>query len=394
MALNDLQIRNIKPTGKQFKVHDERGLFLRIKPNGSKLWQMDYRFAGLRKTISFGAYPERTLAEAREKRDQARKLITNDVDPLEHKKSSRVTVEMGETFGDIAVEYLAQCERDLSPITYFKYDWLLRKLAKALWKIPIDEVTSKDILGILLAVENSGRRDTAITLRSRIGGVFRFAIARQRAKFDPTQAIKNALRPPKVKHRAALVERRPFGGLLRCIDEYDGWPTLRHALRFEALTFPRPVELRKAEWVEFDLGNKVWHIPEERMKVRRPHDVPLSRQAIDVLLNVKIISGAGRLVFPSIRSADKILSENALNSALRRMGFTKDEATAHGFRSSASTILNQAGYRSEVIEMQLAHIDHNEVRRSYNRAQYWPERVKMMQSWADLIDEMKKPTAD
>jgi Arm DNA-binding domain len=174
MALNDLQIRNIKPTGKQFKVHDERGLFLRIKPNGSKLWQMDYRFAGLRKTISFGPYPDRTLAEAREKRDEARKLITNDVDPLEHKKSSRVAVEKGETFGDLVVEYLAQCERDLSPITYFKYDWLLRKLAKALWKIPIDEVTSKDILDILLAVENSGRRDTAITLRSRIGGVFRF----------------------------------------------------------------------------------------------------------------------------------------------------------------------------------------------------------------------------
>ena len=219
--------------------------------------------------------------------------------------------------------------------------------------------------------------------------MFRFAIATLRAENDPTFALKDALERPRVTHRAALTDPKKLGGLMRAIDEYDGWPTLRSALLFTALTFARPGEVRGARWAEIDFDSATWGIPAERMKMRRPHVVPLSRQAMAVLADIRPLTGASELIFPSIRSNKKLLSENAMNSALRRMGFTQEEMTSHGFRAAASSILNEKGHSPDVIEAALGHLDQNEVRRAYNRATYWPERVVLMQVWADLLDEFR-----
>ena len=283
---------------------------------------------------------------------------------------------------------LAACES--APATIAKVKWLLEGLAgPALGKRPIAEITPVEILALLQQVERSGRRETARRLRSTIGSVFRFAIATLRAQTDPTSALRDALERPKVKHRAALTEPKQLGGLLRAIDDYDGWPTLRSALLFTALTFARPGEVRGARWTEIDFNKAIWSIPAERMKMRRAHAVPLSRQAIAVLADIRLLTGTSELIFPSIRSNKKLLSENAMNSALRRMGFTQDEMTSHGFRAAASSILNERGHSPDVIEAALGHLDQNEVRRAYNRATYWPERVALMQVWADMLDAFR-----
>lgn len=246
------------------------------------------------------------------------------------------------------------------------------------------------MLALLQQVERSGRLETARRLRSAIGSVFRYAIATLRAQHDPTSALRDALERPKVKHRAALIDPVQPGGLMRSIDEYDGWPTLRAALLFTALTFARPGEVRGARLSEIDEAKAVWNIPADRMKMRRPHMVPLSRQSLSLLSTIRPLTGVSDLIFPSIRSNKKLLSENAMNSALRRMGFTQEEMTAHGFRASASSILNERGFSPDVIEAALAHLDQNEVRRAYNRATYWPERVNLMQAWADMLDEFRR----
>ena len=237
-------------------------------------------------------------------------------------------------------------------------------------------------------VELTGRRESARRLRGAIGSVFRYAIVTLRATSDPTQAIHGALLPPKVRHHAAIIDEQKFGALMRSIDEYDGWPTLRAMMKFTALTFARPGEVRGALRREFDLKKAVWHISPERMKMRREHDVPLSPQAIAVLEEVWPLSKGYELVFPSIRSTIKPLSEAAINSALRRMGYTQDEMTAHGFRSSASTILNSRGFNRDVIEAALGHQDEDEIRRIYNRSKYWPERVTLMNEWAAIVEKL------
>ena len=273
--------------------------------------------------------------------------------------------------------------------TLSKNRWLLEDLAAPLAKRPIAEITAAEVLQLLKRIETSGRRETARRLRGMIGSVFRYAIVTLRATSDPTVALHGALLAPKVQHRAAIVDEKALGGLMRAIDDYDGWPTLAAALKFTALTFARPGEVRGATRREFDLENAVWRISEERTKTRRPHEVPLARQTIEVLRGIWTLSDYGQLVFPSIRSNRAPLSENALNSALRRMGYTKNEMTAHGFRAAASTILHERGFAPHVIEAALGHQDENEVRRAYNRAKYWPERVTLMQSWADILDECR-----
>ena len=283
-------------------------------------------------------------------------------------------------------------EKGRAPGTVTKTEWYLRKLAAPLQNRPITQITPAEILNLLQGIERSGRRDTANTLRGTIGAVFRLAIVTLRAEVDPTATLKGALLPVKVTSRAALTDENAFGRLLAIIDDCDSWPTITKAMQFAALTFQRPGEVRMAEWKEID--GEVWRIPETRAKMRRPHDVPLSKQALAVLDDIRPLTGYGRLIFPSIRSQERPLSENAMNAALRRMGITKDEHTAHGFRSSASTILNERGYRHDVIEAQLAHVEPNEVRRAYNRARYWSERVALMQDWADICDELKRPKWD
>lgn len=389
MSLTDFAIRKAKPQAKPFKLADGGGLHLVVQPNGSKLWRLKYRFAGKEKLLSFGPYPVTTLVEARRKRDEAKRLLANGTDPSAQKRQDKIAAGTAarNTFGAIAAEVLANKEaNDAASSTLDKNRWLLEDLAAPLADRPITDITAAEILDLLKRIEKSGRRETARRLRGVIGSVFRYAMVTLRATSDPTLALQGALLAPKVNHRAAITDEKEVGGLLRAIDGYDGWPTLKAALQFTALTFARPGEVRGAVRKEFDFEKAVWRIAPERMKMRRPHEVPLSRQAIAVLEDIWPLSEYGELVFPSIRSNRKPLSENAFNSALRRMGYEQDEMTAHGFRATASTILNSRGVNPDVIEAALGHQDEDEIRRAYNRAKYWPERVKLMQDWAELLD--------
>lgn len=392
MRLSHFAITKAKPQDKSFKLADGAGLYLLIEPSGSKLWRFRYRFAGRENMLTFGPFPAVSLGDAREKRDQARKLLASGVDPSERRKQEKreAALKSANTFGAIADEVLSNKEeREAAPSTIDKNRWLLKDLAAPLADRPIQEITAAEILELLKRIEKSGRRETARRLRGAIGSVFRYAIVTLRATNDPTLALQGALLAPKVNHRAAITDEKKFGSLLRAIDEYDGWPTLKAALQFTALTFARPGEVRGARRSEFDLDNAVWRIAPERMKMRRSHEVPLSKQSIFVLQEIWSLSEYGELVFPSIRSNRRPLSENAFNAALRRMGYEPDEMCAHGFRSSASTILNERGYDPDVIEAALGHQDEDEIRRAYNRAKYWPERVKLMQDWAELLDKLK-----
>lgn len=388
MPLSDVAIRKAKPAEKPYKLTDAAGLYLLVSTTGARLWRMDYRHGGKRKTLAFGDYPTLGLADARERRDAARRQLADGLDPVAAKRRRRAQDAV--TFGAVADEFLERQEKDgMSSATLDKNRWLLTTLAAGLRERPIAEIVPADVLAVLQVVERSGRLESARRLRSTIGSVFRLAISTLRATNDPTFPLRGALRPPVVQGRAAITDPKKFGGLLRALDEYDGWPTLKAILQFQSVVFQRPVEVRLAEWGEVQVEKAVWTIPAERAKMRRPHDVPLSRQALAILEGIRPLTGSGRLIFPSIRKPDVPISENGMNSALRRMGFTQEEHTSHGFRSSASTILSERGFDEDVIERCLAHLDPNRVKRAYNRAEKWPERVLLMQRWADLCDEMR-----
>jgi integrase len=392
MPLSHFDIQNAKPAAKPYKLADGGGLFLLMQPNGSKLWRLKYRHLGVERALSFGPYPTVSLAEARTKREDAKKLMSEGVDPSVQKKLDRIAAETAarNTFGLIAAEFIANLEANgAAAATMAKNKWLLEDLAAPLANRPIAEITAAEILDLLKRIEKSGRRETARRLRGIMGAVFRLAVVTLRAPSDPTFALQGALLRANTKPRAAITDERKFGALLRAIDDFDGWPTIKAALKFAALTFARPGEVRGARRGEILFEKSTWRIPAERTKTRKPHDVPLSRQALDVIHDMWPLSDNGDLIFPSIRSASKPLSENALNAALRRMGFCPDEMTAHGFRATASTMLNEREFNPDVIEAALAHQHENEIRRVYNRAAYWKERVAMMQTWADLLDEFR-----
>ncbi len=392
MPLTHFDIHNAKPAERPFKISDGGGLYVIVQPNGSKLWRMKYRFLGTERSLSFGAYPIVSLSDARARRDQAKKLLDTGKDPSVQRKLDRLSAETAarSTFGLIAAEYVANLEAGgAAEITVAKNRWLLEDLAASLANRPIADIQPIELLDLLKRVEKSGRRETARRLRGVMGAVFRLAVVTLRATTDPTFALKGALLRPNVRPRAAITDERQFGGLLRAIDTFDGWPTLGAALKFNALTFARPGEVRGATRSEINFEKAVWRISAERTKMRRPHDVPLSRQAIALLRDIWPASEFGELIFPSLRSYQKALSENAMNSALRRMGYTQDEMTSHGFRSTASTILNENGFNPDVIEAALGHQNENAIRRAYNRAIYWPERVALMQKWADMLDHFR-----
>jgi integrase len=267
---------------------------------------------------------------------------------------------------------------------------MLQVLAAPLTRRPIADIMPIEVLDVLKRIEKSGRRETARKLRGAIGGVFRYAIVTLRATNDPTVPLRGALLQPNVEHRPAITDERELGMLMSTIDDYDGWPTLRATLQLLALTMTRPGDVRGMRRSEIDFEKALWRIPAERMKMRRPHDVPLSQQALEILRDIWPLSDHGDLVLPSIRSIHRPLSENAMNCALRRMGYQKDEMTSHGFRATASTILNERGFDPDVIEAALAHQDKNYIRRAYNRSTYWPQRVNLMQAWADMLDEFRK----
>ncbi|WP_338722189.1 site-specific integrase [Devosia sp. XK-2] len=300
----------------------------------------------------------------------------------------------GNTFGVVAREFIEKMRRDgRAEPTIEKNKWMLQTLASQLAPHLITQITAKDVLAVLAALERSGRVESALPTRAAIGRVFRFAIATARAESDPTSALRGALQRHAPVSHAALTDPTGLGGLLRAIYGYEGWPSLRGALSIQALCFARPGETRSMEWSELNGADAVWTIPAAKTKMRREHQVPLSRQALIVIEEMQNLFGDRPYVFPSMMTGKKLLSENSMNSALRRMGIGRSEHTAHGFRSSASTILNESGkFSADAIEAQLAHLDAREVRRIYNRSTYWDERVRMMQWWADLLDEMRDDT--
>jgi integrase len=391
--LNDTRVRITKPCKRPVKLSDSGGLYLLIAPNGSKLWRLAYRFGGKQKTLAIGAYPTITLKAARDKREEAKRLLANGIDPSVQRRLDRQIASTGSTFKAVAEEVLAKQEKEgQADVTLVKKRWLLDFAYPAIGQRPVAEITALEVLSVLRRIEARGRYETARRLRSTCGMVFRYAIATGRAERDPSADLRGALTSPRVNHRAAIVDPVGIGALLRAIDGYDGLPMTKAALRLAPLVFVRPGELRHAEWEEFDLAAAEWRIPSAKMKMRRAHRVHLSRQALDILRDLQPISGGGRFLFPSVRSTVRPMSENTLNAALRRLGYGTDEMTAHGFRAMASTRLNEmSGWNSDAIERQLAHQEQDDVRRAYvHAAEYWSERVRMMQAWADYLDELRE----
>jgi integrase len=393
MPLTDMEIRTAKPSARIVKLSDGGGLQLWLMPDGAKRWRIAYRFAGGQKLLAIGVYPAIGLREAREAREEAKRLLAGGTDPSIAKqlaKAAKATAS-ADTFDALATELLDKKRRESkADRTLGKLEWLLRLARPALGARPIAEITAPEVLGVLRGVESRGRYETARRLRATIGQVFRYAVATGRANADPTSALKGALTAPTVQHRAAIIEPKSFGGLLRAIETYDGAPETRVALELLALTFVRPGELRAAEWVEFDLDAAFWSIPGEKMKMKRPHRVPLAPRAVVILGELQTMTGHRKFLFPSVRSVARCMSENTINAALRRLGFDKDEMTGHGFRSAASSMLNESGlWNADAIERQLAHVDNDSVRRAYARADYWDERVRMMAWWANRCEEMR-----
>ena len=394
MPLSDTTCRTSKPREKPYKLSDSGGLYLQVEKNGSKLWRHAFRFDGKQKLVALGAYPIVSLAEARAGRDANKSLLAKGVDPSVQRKIDRgaARIARSNTFRIVADELLEKfkIEGD-DPKTLEKKKWLLGFVNDDLGDRPIAEIKAPELLEVLRKIERRGRFDTARRARSLAGRVFKFAIATNRAERDPSTDLAGALISPKIQHRAAITEPKAVGALLRAIDDLDGQPTTRAALQLIAVTFVRPGELRHAEWKEFDIPNAVWNIPAEKMKTNRPHRVPLSRQAVTLIDDLQEITGNSRYLFPQIRSWHRPISDGTLNAALRRLGYSKTEMTAHGFRSTASTLLNESGkWNADAIERQLAHQEANEVRGAYiHAAEFWQERVRMMRWWADELDRLR-----
>lgn len=328
------------------------------------------------------------LAEARIERNRIKGDISRGIDPDPKPEPIR---KAPATFGDMVELYLGALKRNgPAAQTLQKNVWLLETLAAPLHEMPISEIRARDVLPVLEAVANSGRRESAVRLRGRIGAVFDMAIVRDEAELNPVSSLRKVLPKVEVKSTAAITDETKFADLLLAIDDYSGDPSIRHALQLQALCYPRPVETRMARWEDVDLKERVWTIPKEVTKMRREHPIPLSWQAVEVFERQRETSGDGEWIFPNrYRQKHEMISENAMNFALEKLGYGKGVHTAHGFRSSASTILNEQGWRFDVIEASLAHVDRNAVRRIYNRALYWKERVDMAQAWADICATFK-----
>ena len=394
MALTELAVRSAKAEGRITKLSDGGGLQLWVTGDGAKRWRLAYRYAGGQKVLAIGVYPAVGLKDARTARQDAKRLLSEGIDPSSAKRQAKAAQasSAANTFEAIGAELVHKKRREgKAANTVAKSEWLLSLALPAIGARPIKEITAPDILAVLRKVESRGKLETARRLRATIGQVFRYAVATGRADADPTGALAGAIASPVVRHRAAIVGPKAYGALLRSIVSYEGSPETVAALELLALTFVRPGELRSAEWSEFDLDAALWSIPEEKMKMRRPHRVPLAPRAVAILLDLQAITGRVRFLFPSVRSATRCMSENTINAALRRLGFRQDEMTAHGFRSAASSILNESGlWNPDAIERQLVHVDNDGVRRAYARADFWDERVRMMNWWADKCEELRR----
>ena len=393
MALSAAAIRNIKVRAKPYKLTDSDGLFLYVTPNGGRYWRMNYRHLGKQKTLAFGVWPDTGLAEAREQRDAARKVLARGDDPAEKIRLDRIaaTVAASNSFKAVADEWLVKVEREgRSAVTMKKLRWLLDFINASIGKRPVTAITAQELLTMLRKMESKGRYETAKRLRSTCSQIFRYAIATARAERDVAADLRGALIAPQPVHRAAITSAHDAGGLLRAIETFEGFANTKAALQLLPHVFVRPGELRHAEWVDFDFDKAVWTIPPHKTKMRRAHSIPLSVQALAILQTIEHDADYSRYLFPSLRSVDRPMSENTINAALRRMGFAQDEMTGHGFRAMAATLLNEMGlWHPDAIERQLAHCDNNAVRRAYTRGEYWDERVRMMQHWSDHLDFLR-----
>lgn len=393
VPLTDLQVNKAKPQEKPVTLFDGGGLFLLVTPTGGKLWRFKYRFQGKEKLISFGAYPIVTLSDARQRREDAKRLLANGVDPGEVKKAQKAATvaEAENCFEVVAREWHGKFSNSWSPT---HAETTLRRLQADVFPLlgarPIGEIKAPELLAMLRRIESRGALETAHRVRTVCGQVFRYAVATGRAERDPAADLKGALPPYKKSHLAAITDPKAVAPLLRAIDGYQGSFVVKCALQLAPLVFVRPGELRQAEWSEIDFDAAEWNIPAERMKMEIAHLVPLSTQAVAILRELHALTGRGRYVFPCHRSFARPMSNNAVNAALRRMGFDKDTMTGHGFRAMARTILDEVlEIRPDIIEHQLAHAVKDPNGRAYNRTAHIPERRRMMQLWADYLDELK-----
>lgn len=393
MPLSDAKIRAIKPGDKEQKHFDGGGLYLLVRPNGSRYWRMKYRFAGREGKLSFGVYPAVSLKEARELRDEARRQIRDGIDPAVQRRVAKHTAT-GVTFREVAEEWLTMIakptrKKTLSSKTIKQHRQRLEDYVyPGIGNRPINAITAPEVLSILSRVEKCGFIETAHRVRSICSRIFRFAIATSRCEQDPAAALIDALPPVVVTHHAALTDPRAVGELLRAVDGYRGQPSTQYALRILPYVFLRSSELRNSKWSYIDFDTAEWRVPADRMKMREMHVAPLARQVVEMLRDLHSITGHGELIFPGLRPKRPI-SENTINGALRRLGYSGDEMTGHGFRTIASTFLNEQGWNEDVIELQLAHKERKESRAAYNRAQRLADRRRMMQAWADYLDALK-----
>ncbi len=393
MPLTDTTLRNAKPGEKQIKLFDGHGLFLLIAPSGTKAWRLKYSFQGREKLISLGLYPTVSLKEARERAATARKDIENGIDPSEKRKLEKTACQ--NTFEAVALEWYEQNKHKWSENTAKSIlHRMKRNLFPQIGSKTVHLVSAPELLALLRKIEARGVKDIPHIVRSISSSVFRYAIATGRAERDPAADLKGALAPRVRRNLPSQTTPEAVGHLMIAIDNYPGTFVVRSALQLMALTFCRTGELRNAEWREIDFEDGLWRIPAERMKMSRDHLIPLSRQSVAILRKLQAYSGKDVYVFPNYKTEKRSMSKSALLGAIRRLGFENDEMCPHGFRSMASTMLNELGYNGDWIERQLAHVPRNIIRGIYNRAEYLPERRKMMQAWADYLDELRRKTRE
>jgi integrase len=394
MALSATAVRNAKPRAKPYKMGDSLGLFLLVEPSGGKLWRLKYRVDGREKKLAIGAYPEVALAEARKRRDEAREDLAAGKDPSREKQQAKYRAKLAaaNTFGEIAQEFIDKRRREgLSTSTADKSEYYISRLGPAFARLPISSIAPPDILAVLRRIEAKGNYETARRVLQLAGRVFRYAVATARLTSDPSRDLRGALTAPTPKHYGAIIEAKRAGELLRAIDGYEGQVLTKLALQLSPHVFVRPGELRHAEWEEIDLEGALWTIPATKMKMRKAHLVPLSRQSVEFLRLAHAVTGPSGYVFPSIRTRTRPMSENTVNAGLRRLGFSGDEMTAHGFRAMASTLLNEScKWSPDAIERALAHGDDDRVRAAYHRGAHWKERVEMAQWWSDYLDQLRE----
>ena len=386
--LTDASLRAAKPRAEAYKLTDGGGLHLLVTPSGSRLWRLRYGHGATESMVSLGPYPDVSLAKARARATQLRGGLLHGVTPAAAKRDARKS--RANTFEAVAGEWFAK--QRYAPATHTKVEWFLSLLYPHIGKDAVSTLEPPEVLDVLRRIESRGRHETAHRCRALVGKVMRYAIATGRAQRDPAADLRDALASVTVDHHAAITKPARVGELLRAIDGYRGrgQPSVENALKLAPLVFVRPGELRAAEWSEFDLENAEWRIPASRMKMAEEHVVPLSTQAVAILRELQSHAGRrGGLLFPSLRDSQRPISDNTLNAALRRLGYTTDDMTAHGFRSMASTLLNEQGWHPDLIELQLAHKERNKVRAAYNKAQRLAERRKMMQAWADYLDGLR-----